>query len=404
MEIYLPIAGVEIMAWKLVLLGFTVGVIGGFFGIGGAFMVTPALNVFGFPMAYAIGTDMAHVAGKSIVATVKHKKLGNVDMKLGLFMVIFTSVGIELGARMIMWLEQIGRVGPVVRIVYMVFLFGVGFFMLYEYYTLSRRSVAQDVKDPGMSRLSRKMQEIHLPPMIALRTSGITMSLWVIGFVALFTGFFAGFLGVGGGFIRMPALMYIIGCPTTVAVGTDLFEVMITGAYGAFTYAAKARVEIVAAIIMLAGAAIGAQFGTLATKYVKGLTIRLYFSVTMLLSGVSVIFKQISSDYRYAYEPALNNWVKSATGLTSKAAIKDWIVLNKPAVKSWVVHQSDVTQAAYAMEKVWNDCSGYLMLGAACGLSAIIIFKMQQGIVYERRSRYLLKSNLEVSNEDIGRL
>src|SRR5512143_2716531 len=108
MEIYLPISGVEIMAWKLILLGFTVGVIGGFFGVGGAFMVTPALNVFGFPMAYAIGTDMAHIAGKSIVATAKHRKLGNVDMKLGLLMVVFTAIGIEIGAWTIMWLERIG--------------------------------------------------------------------------------------------------------------------------------------------------------------------------------------------------------------------------------------------------------------------------------------------------------
>jgi hypothetical protein len=240
--------------------------------------------------------------------------------------------------------------------------------------------------------------------MITLRTSGITISLWVIASVALCTGFLAGFLGVGGGFIRMPALMYIIGCPTTIAVGTDLFEVMITGAYGAFTYAAKARVEIVAAVVMLSGAAIGAQCGTLATKYVKGLTIRLYFSVTMLLSGVSVIFKQISSGYRYAYEPALNTWVRATTGLTGKTEIKDWIAVNKPAVKAWLARQSDAMQSAYVLEKVWNDYSGYLMLGAACGLSSIIIVKMLQGIVNERRSRYIIKATLEASNEDTGRL
>ena len=166
--------------------------------------------------------------------------------------------------------------------------------------------------------------------MITLRTSGVVISLWVIGVVALFTGFFAGFLGVGGGFIRMPSLVYLIGCPTTVAIGTDLFEVMITGAYGAFTYAAKARVEIVAAVVMLCGAAIGAQFGTLATKYVKGLTIRLYFAVTMLLSGVSVIFKQISSHYQDVYAPAMNSWISSTTGLTEKPAVRDWIWMNKP--------------------------------------------------------------------------
>ena len=389
MELYLPIAGVEIMAWKLVLLGFTVGVIGGFFGIGGAFMVTPALNVFGFPMAYAIGTDMAHVAGKSVLSTVKHRKLGNVDMKLGLIMVAFTGVGIELGARTIMWLERIGRIGPVVRIVYIVFLFGVGLFMLYEYCKLTRFSSSHEINDPAMPRLARKLQDIHLPPMVVLRTSGITISLWVIGFVALFTGFFAGFLGVGGGFIRMPALMYFVGCPTTVAVGTDLFEVMLTGAYGAFTYAAKARVEIVAAVVMLSGAAIGAQFGTLATKYVKGLTIRLYFAITMLLSGVSVIFKQISANYRYAYESALNAWVRSTFGLADKVAIRDWVVMNKSAVKSWIAQQPETMQTAYTMEKVWNDYSGYLMLAAACGLSAIIIFRMLRGIVRERRTQRL---------------
>jgi uncharacterized membrane protein YfcA len=389
MEIYLPIAGVSIAVWKLVLLGFTVGVIGGFFGIAGAFMITPALNVFGFPMAYAIGTDMAHVAGKSIIATVKHKKLGNVDIKLALIMVIFTSIGIEFGATTVMWLERIGSVGPVVRLVYIFFLFGIGLFMLYEYYKLTWNSRGSDLKEAGMLGLAQRLQNIHIAPMIALKTSGIKISLWIICLVALFTGYLAGFLGVGGGFIRMPALMYVIGCPTTIAVGTDLFEVMITGAYGAFTYAAKARVEIIAAVVMLSGAAIGAQFGTLATKYVKGLTIRFYFSITMLVSGVSVIFKQISAHYTAVYEPSLKNWVMSITGLTNKAQIKDWIATNKPAVTSWVIHQSDAIQNAFNMGRAWNDYSGYLMLGAACGLSGIIIFKMIQGAVRERNIAYL---------------
>ena len=387
MELYLPIAGVEIMAWQLVLLGLTVGVIGGFFGIGGAFMVTPALNVFGFPMAYAIGTDMAHIAGKSIVATAKHRKLGNVDMRLGILMIIFTAIGIEGGATTIMWLEKIGRVGPIVRVVYMVLLFGLGSYMMYEYFKLTRGAEAHKVKDAGASGLAQKMQSINLWPMITLKASGLRISLWVIGVVAIFTGFLAGFLGVGGGFIRMPALMYVIGCPTTVAVGTDLFEVMISGAYGAFSYAYKARVELLAAIVMLLGAAFGAQFGTMATKYVKGLTIRLYFAVTMLLAGVSVIFKHIASNYKNVYEPTLISWAKTTSGLAEKAEVKDWIMMNKSAVKGWIAQQSDVFQSAYAMDKAWNNYSGYLMLGAACALSALIIVKMVQGVLYERSLR-----------------
>ena len=386
--IHLPIAGVDMMSWQLVLIGITVGVIGGFFGVGGAFMVTPALNVFGFPMAFAIGTDMAHIAGKSVVATIKHRKLGNVDMKLGLIMVIFTAIGIEIGATLIMYLERIGQVGSIVRVSYMVLLFGLGSFMLREYYLYAsqrKRSGVEASDGEEKTGLAIRLHKINLWPMIRLQRSGITISLWVIGGIAIFTGFLAGFLGVGGGFIRMPALIYLIGCPTAIAVGTDLFEVMISGAYGAFTYALKGRVEIVAAVVMLCGAAVGAQFGTLATKYVKGMIIRLYFAITMLLAGVSVVFKHISSSYKGVYEKSLNEWIKVSNGLTDKVEIKDWALLHKAEVKAWIAQQDAIILNANALEKMWNNYSGYLMLGSACALSAIIVVKMFQGIAVERR-------------------
>ena len=180
--------------------------------------------------------------------------------------------------------------------------------------------------------------------MIHLKVSGFHISMWVILIVSAFTGFLAGFLGVGGGFIRMPSLMYVIGCPTRVAVGTDLFEIVVTGAYGAFSYAMKGRVEIIAATVMLIGAAVGAQFGTLATQYVKGLKIRLYFAVTMLLAGVSVIFKHIAGTYKAVYSSDLNAWVKTnpdflqwaktegAKLSSAKVQVSDWIMMNKAAV------------------------------------------------------------------------
>lgn len=397
--IYMPISGVEIMAWKLILLGFTVGVIGGFFGIGGAFMVTPALNVFGFPMAYAIGTDMAHIAGKSIVATMKHRKFGNVDLKLGIIMIIGTAVGIELGATLIMWLEKVGRVDAVVRYTYMVLLFGLGTYMLYEYFKLTKGTAAKEkkvVSDAGTSTLALKMQSIKIPPMVNLTVSGFTISIWVILIIAAITGFVAGFLGVGGGFLRMPALMYVIGSPTKIAVGTDLFEVMISGAYGAFSYAIRGRVELIAAVIMLLGASVGAQFGTLATQYVRGLKIRLYFAVTMMLAGVSVIFKHIAGTYKAIYSGELSAWVKGqpqflewaqteGVKLTPIVQVRDWILLNEKAVQGWFAQQPDIIQNAVAMEKTWSNYSGYLMLGAACGLSALIIVRMIQGIKLEKK-------------------
>jgi uncharacterized membrane protein YfcA len=132
----------------------------------------------------------------------------------------------------------------------------------------------------------------QLPPMIHFPASGITISFWTVTGVFLFTGWLSGFLGVGGGFIRMPALIYLIGCPTAIAVGTDLFSVLFSGAYGCLTYGVKGRVEIIAAVLMLIGASIGAQIGVTAVKYIRGYGIRLLFAIMIILAGISVTLKQ----------------------------------------------------------------------------------------------------------------
>jgi hypothetical protein len=129
--------------------------------------------------------------------------------------------------------------------------------------------------------------------MVHFATAGVTCSLWLPVLVGLFTGIVASVLGVGGGFIRMPALIYLLGCPTAIAVGTDLFEVMITGAYGAFTYGVKGRVELLAAMWMLLAAAVGAQLGAVAVKYVRGYSIRLLFAITIFVACASVLLKQL---------------------------------------------------------------------------------------------------------------
>jgi len=296
-NVYLPIAEMQFNALILVAIGFSVGVLGGFFGVGGAWVVTPALNIFGFPMAYAIGTDLAHIFGKSIVATAKHRKMGNVDMKLGLLSIVGSVIGVEIGAQNVMWLTRLGIAGPVVRYLYMVLLFGLGIYMLYDYATKDKRAAAQAAKvaeaaRAGLAPPARKSW--NLPPMMHFPTSGITISFWTVSGVFLFTGWLSGLLGVGGGFIRMPALIYLIGCPTAIAVGTDLFSVLFSGAYGCFTYGIKGRVEIIAAVLMLCGAAIGAQIGVTAVKYIRGYGIRLLFAIMIILAGSSVALKQFN--------------------------------------------------------------------------------------------------------------
>lgn len=297
-NVYLPIAGMQFNVLLLLLIGFTVGVCGGFFGIGGAWIVTPALNIFGFPMPYAIGTDLAHMGGKSIVSTIRHGKFGNVDMKLGAVMIVGTTVGMELGARLVMYLEKIGLAESMIRKAYIVFLFFIGSYVLYDYISHVRKPVVKSnggaaAPQPTTETLAVKLQRINIPPMVHFKQAGVRCSIWLPILVAFITGIVASVLGVGGGFIRMPALIYLIGCNTLVAVGTDLFEVMITGAYGAMTYAVKGRVELIAAMYMIMGAAIGAQMGTVAVKYVRGYSIRLLFAVTIFIACISVLLKQL---------------------------------------------------------------------------------------------------------------
>jgi len=292
---YMPIAGIEIFWPGLVLIGFSVGTIGGFFGMGGAWMVTPGLNILGFPMAFAIGTDMAHIAGKSMISTMRHAKFGNVDYKLGIVMLVGTMIGIECGAQLIMWLERLGVVGSVVRWVYVGFLALISWMVFYDYYkAVQKKKLGLDSGEHGTEGITwyKTLHKIKIPPMMYFKAGGFTCSAWLPIMVSFATGALAGFLGIGGGLLRMPALVYLIGCPTHIAVGTDLFEVMISGLYGAFTFALKGRIEIVAVFVMLTGAAIGAQIGTIATKYAKGYGIRIAFGIAVLCCMVSIILKQ----------------------------------------------------------------------------------------------------------------
>ncbi len=283
----------------LIILGVGVGIIGGFFGMGGAWMVTPGLNILGFPMAFAIGTDIAHMAGKSLISTMRHGKFGNVDYKLGLTMLIGTIVGVEIGAQMVMWLERIGSVEKVVRWIYVVLLILLAWMVFHDVAVRKRKEREAAARGEELDKTATgldwatTLHAIKIPPMVRFHQAGIYCSAWLPIVVSLATGWLAGILGIGGGLIRMPALIYLVGCPTHVAVGTDLFEVAISGLYGAASYTFKGRTELVAALIMLIGAAVGAQIGAVATKYIKGYGIRIAFGLCVIGCLCSVVLKLI---------------------------------------------------------------------------------------------------------------
>lgn len=292
------ISGVVINPLFLVGIGFIVGILGGFFGVGGGFLAGPMLFWAGVPVNIVVGTDLAHMTGKSIVASKRHRALGHVDLKLGFVMILGTIVGVEIGAQLIEYLESIGKVEQVVGVAYVIILLIISVFTAWESIRAIRmiRTERLDVKDViAFTGITKRMHAIKLWPMVSFPGSGIaSVSLWVVIGVGLLTGVLAGFLGVGGGFIRMPMLVYFIGVPTHVAVGTDLFEIVFSSGYGTLTHALKGNVDILIALVMGTGAAIGAQIGAVSTRYFAGPRIRLLFSALPFIGAILVLIRLLT--------------------------------------------------------------------------------------------------------------
>ncbi len=274
----------------LLVIGFTAGVCGSFFGLGGAFIVTPAIHILGIPIVYAVGTGIAFVVGAALASAVRHARMGNVDFKLGLILLAGTLPTVEMGKRTLIYLETLGVVGPVVRVIYFTLLVGIGLYTAYDILWRKRHGKRATVS-PG----DRRPRVISARPMLALSRSRLArISLWQVILIGAVTGFVAGFMGIAGGMILVTALIYIVGFPPAVAAGTSLFVGSFIATYASLSYALAGRVELSASIILLAAAVPGIQIGILAVRFVSGQRWRLFFAITMILVGVSVAIKQLA--------------------------------------------------------------------------------------------------------------
>ena len=298
---FFPISGSTISPIYLVIIGFLIGILGGFFGVGGSFIAGPALRAVGLDWNFAVGTDLAHIVGKSVVAAKRHRALGNVDLRLGLIMALGTMAGAECGAQLIQMLKRAGNVNLVVSVVSIAIYISISSFMVWESWkTLKQQKqraragekvTKKSEDESSFDHVTQAIQRFRLAPMIALPTSGVkAISLWVILLVAFIGGLFSGFLGGGAGYIRMPMMVYVLGIPTHLAVGTDLFEIIISASYGTLSHALKGNVDILIALVMNTGAAIGAQIGAISTQYFAGPKIRLAFVPLPLIGAAIVIY------------------------------------------------------------------------------------------------------------------
>ena len=293
------IAGVQAPIFLLALVGLTVGIVGGFIGVGGGYMVTPALIVFGFPGYMASGIDMTHICGKGLVSTVRHRQLGNIDWTLALSMIAGTMLGVELGVRLLVYFKHLGISGVVLLVTSVALMFTL--FLYTQLETRRAHKKMEEMEKEGQevgrevqtSNLPKLFQSIPLAPIVRCRTARVIVSMWVIVLVGMITGVLAGFLGVGGGFIRVPALVYVVGASTHIAVGTDLVEIVVSGAYGALRHSIEGNVDMMAVIFMIVGAMFGAQIGSIATSYVRGPAIRYILSYSLILATLGAALRLI---------------------------------------------------------------------------------------------------------------
>ena len=280
MQIYLPIAEVSVDAFLLLGLGGMVGVLSGMFGVGGGFLMTPLLFFIGIPPAVAVATEANQIVASSFSGVLAHLKRRTVDLRMGTVLLVGGLFGSGLGILLFNYLKSLGQVDLLVKLCYVVFLGVIGGLMFFESLRALRRS-----KTPGAAPKRRKHNWVHnLPFKMKFRVSGLYISVIPPVLVGILVGILAAIMGVGGGFIMVPAMIYLLGMPTKVVVGTSLFQIIFVTGFTTMLHAVTNHtVDIVLAVILLIGGVIGAQIGTRIGVKMKAEQLRILLAGMVLL-------------------------------------------------------------------------------------------------------------------------
>ena len=290
LTLFLPLAQVDAWLPGVVLLGFAVGVLTGLFGVGGGFLLTPALKaLFGVPYPVAVGTDLVQIFLTGTVSAYRHGRAGNVEWRLGLVLGAGGVAGAELGVRIQNALASIGEVGVSGSRVTLLDLVLGGLFVA----LLAAVAVLiwRETRSGGGvdTRVGRALRAVRLRPVITLPRSDLAgISVWVPLAMGLGVGVLTGLMGVGGGFVNFPLLIYVLGVPTHVAIGTSAVQVLLASGYGALRHAGQRHVELPLVLFLTAGSVLGVQVGVRLARRFRGPRIRRLFAGVMLL-GIAVI-------------------------------------------------------------------------------------------------------------------
>ncbi|TDK42268.1 sulfite exporter TauE/SafE family protein [Antarcticimicrobium luteum] len=281
MQVYLPIAEVSVSAFLLLGLGGLVGVLSGMFGVGGGFLMTPLLFFIGIPPAVAVATEANQIVASSFSGVLAHFRRRTVDIKMGLVLQAGGLIGAALGVVIFNYLRSLGQVDLLVRLCYVVFLGVVGGLMFLE----SLRALRKARGATGPTPKRRQRGWVHaLPFKMRFRTSGLYISVIPPIGIGIAVGILAAIMGVGGGFIMVPAMIYLLGMPTKVVVGTSLFQIILVTGFTTMLHATtNYTVDIVLAVLLLVGGVIGAQIGTRIGLKLKAEQLRILLALMVLV-------------------------------------------------------------------------------------------------------------------------
>ncbi len=312
--IYFPEIGLHVSLVLLLFIGFAVGIVSGFIGVGGGFLMTPTLIALGFPGSVAVGTGLASIAGNSVVASARHRQLGNVDVKLAATMVLGLLAGAEAGVRLVEWLKGRGLADEGVLTASLLLTVFIAVFTGWESRRAKRQIDALVAAGLGSPREVMAAKPAlgswtsRIPPVVYLPHSRVRVSLWLLVAIGFLGGTLSGFIGVGGGFVMAPAMIYLVRIPSHITVGTGLLQIIFTAGYGTIRHTMNGNVLIFVSFLIMLGASLGTQIGALATRYVSGPAVRLLLALAVGIAAVGTAFQLAS----VLYDPA--------TGLLQKMA------------------------------------------------------------------------------------
>jgi uncharacterized membrane protein YfcA len=293
MQIYLPIAEMSVNVFLLLGMGGGIGFLSGLFGVGGGFLMTPLLIFIGVPPAVAVATEANQIVASSVSGVLAHWRRGNVDFKMGFVLLLGGFAGSTFGVMLFSILRGAGQIDLVISLCYVIFLGIIGALMLQESVRTMRRR-----KAPQAQR--RKLHQhtwVHgLPLKMRFRRSKLYISALLPFVVGFLVGILAAIMGVGGGFIMVPAMIYLLGMPTSVVVGTSLFQIIFVTANVTFLQAyANQTVDVVLALMLLTGGVIGAQFGARAGAKLHGEQLRGLLALMVLAVCAKLFFDLLAT-------------------------------------------------------------------------------------------------------------